>query len=478
MVCTPQRGAPLAAREQETAAAPAPAFFGWRGDSRRLTVAAMADPLPPPLHDYPAVRQFLFSLKHHGAKFGIDRMRLLSERLGHPERSYPVVHVAGTNGKGSVSAMLESILRGAGYRTGLYTSPHLVRQGERVQVDRRILAEDEVVRYTQELQPIAAELGARDPDDYPSFFEFMTAMAFLRFQREHVAIGIIETGLGGRLDATNVVEPEVAIITSIGHDHMEILGDTLEKIAAEKAGIIKPGRPVVLGRLPPEAEGVIREFAAARRAPVHTVVEAFGERLEDYPSTRLEGSYQRINAATAAVAARLLRPKFDLSDVAITRGLAAVDWPGRWQHFALEDREIIFDASHNPEGAACLEENLARLVHASGGRRPDIVLGVLGVPRAQAIVPVAARYARSLSFIVVPHQPRTCSHDELVACVPGDFTGEVRRTTVDALFPARRTCALGAAGDTIVVTGSIYLLGEVMDRLMHDVPVGQGTLHD
>jgi len=438
----------------------------------------MGDPSPPALHDYPSVRHYLYSLKHHGAKFGIDRMRLLSERLGHPERTYPVVHVAGTNGKGSVSAMLESILRGAGYRTGLYTSPHLVRQGERVQVDRRILAEDEVVRFTQELQPIAAALGARDPDDHPSFFEFMTAMAFLRFQRERVDVAVIETGLGGRLDATNVVEPELSVITSIGHDHMEFLGDTLELIAAEKAGIIKPGRPVVIGRLPREAEAVIRRIAHERGSAVHAVAEQFGESLDRYPVTRLEGSYQRINAATATLAARLLRARFAISDEAITRGLASVDWPGRWQHFALEDREIIFDASHNPEGAECLEENLARLVHATGGRRPHVVLGVLGVPRAQAIVPVAARYARSLNFIVVPHQPRACTHDELVACVPRDYTGEVRCTTVDALFPARRTCALGDPGETVVVTGSIYLLGEVMDRLLHDVPVGQGTLHD
>ena len=438
----------------------------------------MVDPTPPALHDYPSVRHYLYSLKHHGAKFGIDRMRLLADRLDHPERAYPVVHLAGTNGKGSVAAMLESILRCAGYRTGLYTSPHLVRQGERVQVDRQILSEDDVVLYTRELQPIAAELGARDPDDHPSFFEFMTAMAFLHFQRERVDIGIIETGLGGRLDATNVVEPEISIITSIGHDHMEILGDTLEKIAQEKAGIIKPGRSVVIGRVPAEAEAVIRAVAAERGAPVHTVSQVFGDNLADYPAPALEGSYQRVNAATAAVAARLLRDRFRISEEAIAHGLARVQWPGRWQHFALEDRELIFDASHNPEGAECLEENLARLLHASGGRRPDIVLGVLGRNRAEAIVPVAARYARSLSFVVVPHQPRACTHDELVACVPRDFTGEIRRTSVDALFPARRTCVLGGPGDIIVVTGSIYLLGEVMDRLLHDVPVGQGTLHD
>jgi dihydrofolate synthase / folylpolyglutamate synthase len=434
-------------------------------------------PVPPALNDYAAVRQYLYGLKYHGAKYGIDRMRLLSERLGFPERSFPIVHVAGTNGKGSVSAMVETILRRAGYRTGLYTSPHLVRQGERVQVDRRILSEDEIVAYTRELQPIAAELGARDPDDHPSFFEFMTAMAFLRFAREKVDVAVIEVGLGGRLDATNVIDPAVSVVTEIGHDHMEILGDTLEKIAFEKAGIIKPGRPVVMGRLYPEAEAVIRRVAGERSCEVDSVEEVFGSDLSGHPMTNLEGSYQRLNAATATLVVRRLRPRFEVTEDTVRAALLEVDWPGRWQHFRLPDREMIFDASHNPEGAECLEENLARLVHTTG-RRPDIVLGVLGAARAAAIVPTAARYARSLHFVVVPHQQRACSLDELTSFVPRDFTGVVRRATVDELFPGEHRCAVGAPGGTIVVTGSIYLLGEVMDRLLHAVPVGQGTLQD
>jgi dihydrofolate synthase / folylpolyglutamate synthase len=432
---------------------------------------------PPPLTDYAAVRHYLYSLKYHGAKFGIDRMRLLSEKLGHPERAFPVIHVAGTNGKGSVAAMVETILRHAGYRTGLYTSPHLVRQGERVQVDRHLLSEDEIVGYVRDLQPIAAELGARDPDDHPSFFEFMTAMAFLRFRRERVDAAVIEVGLGGRLDATNVVEPEVSVITSIGHDHMEILGDTLEKIAAEKAGIIKPGRPVVMGRLPPEAAAVVRAIAAERGCPLDAVEDVFGPDLSAYPTTNLEGSYQRLNAATATLVARRLRPRFALGEDVIRSALQQVEWPGRWQHVAIADREFIFDASHNPEGAQCLEENLARLVHTRGAR-PDIVLGVLGAARAAAIVPAAARYARSLSLVVVPHQPRACSLDELAACVPPDFTGRVVRTSVEELFPGARTCRVGTQGDTVVVTGSIYLLGEIMDRLLHDLPYGQWMLQD
>jgi dihydrofolate synthase/folylpolyglutamate synthase len=434
-------------------------------------------PASPALTDYASVRNYLYSLKHHGAKFGIDRMRLLSDQLGHPERAFPVVHIAGTNGKGSVAAMVETILRRAGYRTGLYTSPHLVRQGERVQVNRRILSEDEIVAFTRELQPVAARLGARDPDDHPSFFEFMTAMAFLTFARARVDVAIIEVGLGGRLDATNVVDPAVAAITEIGFDHTEILGDTLEQIATEKAGIIKAGRPVVMGRLSPSADEVVRRIAHERGCPLDAVADVFGTDLAGYPETNLEGSYQRLNAATATLIARRLRPRFAVSDETMRAALREVDWPGRWQHVAIAQRDLIFDAAHNPEGATCLEENLARLVHATG-RRPDLIVGVLGAARAAAIVPVAARYARSLHFVAVPHQPRSCSTAELAGFVPRDFTGPVQQTSVDALFPAMGTCTVGAPGDTIVVTGSIYLLGEAMDRLLHDVPLGQGTLQD
>ena len=255
----------------------------------------------PHLTDYAAVTEYLYALKAGGVKFGIDRMRRLVAELGHPERNYPVIHVAGTNGKGSVSAMIESILRTAGWCTGLYTSPHLVKLGERVQVDRQLLTEAEIVAYTAELQPVADAIGGVGAGRAPTFFEFMTAMAFLQFQRKQVELAMIEVGMGGRLDATNVVQPEVAVITSIGLDHCLELGDTLEKIAGEKAGIIKPGRPVVMGRLPPGAEQVVREVAAANHAPVHSVREVFGENLAAYPQTNLEGDYQRWNAATATL---------------------------------------------------------------------------------------------------------------------------------------------------------------------------------
>jgi dihydrofolate synthase/folylpolyglutamate synthase len=446
------------------------------------------------LSDYTAVKDYLYGLKAGGVKYGIDRMQRLSAALGHPERTYPVIHVAGTNGKGSVSAMLEAIFRAAGRRTGLYTSPHLVRLGERVQVDRQALTEAEIVSYTNELRPVAEQAAVNAADEHATFFEFMTAMAFLQFQRKQVDVGIVEVGLGGRLDATNVVRPEVAVITSIGLDHVAELGGTLAQIAREKGGIIKPGRPVVIGRMPAEAEQVIREIAASRGAPVHSVREVFGEELAVYPVTNLEGDCQRWNAATATLAVRLFneswravaprqarglepvetvcrptgpaasaRPAAVISDESISRGLLHVDWPGRWQRLSVGGRFLILDASHNPEGALELDKNLARLV-AETGRKPIVVAGALGEFRARALLEVVLRHAVAV-WIVTPHQNRATPFEDMLALVPAESRGRVQRGELSEIFPDPRSCTLGQPGDTVVITGSIYLLGEVLERL-------------
>lgn len=428
------------------------------------------------LPDYAAVTEYLYALKAGGGKFGIDRMRRLAAALGHPERSYPLIHVAGTNGKGSVAAMLDAILHEAGWRTGLYTSPHLVKLGERVQVDRQLLTEREIIAYTNELRPVAAAGAAVAPDEHPTFFEFMTAMAFLQFQRQQVDVAIIEVGLGGRLDATNVVEPEVAVITSIGLDHCAELGDTLEQIAREKAGIIKPGRPVVMGRLPPAAERVVRAVAAAGGAPLHSVREIFGEELAGYPQTNLAGDYQRWNAATATVVARLLAVPGRISDDQIARGLQHVNWPGRWQHTQLGGRPLILDASHNPEGVQVLEQNLRQLI-AVTGRKPVIVAGALGEFRARALLEVVLRHAAEI-HLVTPRQARACTFAELVALVPDEFRPLVHRGSLEDIFPDAHTCTVGGPRDTIVVTGSIYVLGEVLERIEPGRGAGEGKLQD
>jgi dihydrofolate synthase/folylpolyglutamate synthase len=426
---------------------------------------------------YAAVQDYLFSLKARGLKFGVDRMRLLAEALGHPERTVPCIHVAGTNGKGSVSAMLDSIFRAAGWRTGLYTSPHLVRLGERVQTDRTILTEEEIMDWVRELRPVADRLGAEGgDDDHPSFFEFMTAMAFLQFVRRGCDVSVIEVGLGGLLDATNIVDPMVSVITSIGLDHCEMLGDTFEAIASAKAGIIKPGRPVVIGRMPAAAERTIRAIAAERGAPLLSVAAEFGEDLERYPPTSLEGDYQRWNAATATLASGLLPAQWRLTATAVERGLMHVSWPGRWQRLSVGGQLVILDTSHNPEGATVLESNLRHLVSETG-RAPIVVAGALGAARAGPLLEVVCRHARELR-LAVPNQARACTHAELEALIPRSFAGPVIRSTVEDIFPAPDLCTASGSGEPVVVTGSIYLIGEVLARLEPQRGQGEGRLQD
>jgi len=427
------------------------------------------------LSSFDGVKDYLYALRNHGSKYGIERMRLLATALGNPHLQVPAIHVAGTNGKGSTCAMLESIYRHSGYRTGLFTSPHLVYLGERVQVNSTILSRDALCAHVRALAPLAEEIARRDPDDHPSFFELLTAIAFLQFAHEAVDIAIYETGLGGRLDSTNVLQPEVCIITSIGLDHCEILGDTIEKIAAEKAGIIKAGVPVVVGVMPAGAEAVIRARAASLGCEVHGVREFLASpHAAQLPPTALEGPHQRHNAAAAFLAVRCIAERFPVPDAAIRVGLAQVRWAGRWDRRVLADRSVIFEAAHNPEGANVLDERLGALV-AQLGYRPTIVAGMLGTQRAQALLAVIAKHAREI-LLVRPNQPRASRFDELVAALPPGFGGAVREARVHELFPRPGVCHAGNSGETVVVTGSIYLIGEVMEALFHNKPAGEEVL--
>jgi dihydrofolate synthase / folylpolyglutamate synthase len=298
-----------------------------------------------------------------------------------------------------------------------------------------------------------------------------------------------------------VVEPAVTVITSIGLDHCAELGGTIVQIAREKAGIIKPGRPVVMGRLPPEAERVVREVAAQRGAPLHSVREHYGDDLTHYPATNLAGDYQRWNAATAslvisvfaagcsAASGRAANPA-GLSSVAwakeggpvppaeghIQRGLQQVNWPGRWQSTQLGGRPLVLDASHNPEGVQVLEQNLRQLF-ARTGRQPVIIAGALGEFRARALLDVVLRHGREV-HLVTPRQARACAFGELLAMVPAAQRSRVRPGTVEEIFPDEHTCTVGGPDDTIIVTGSIYLLGEVLERIEPGRGAGEGKLQD
>ena len=430
------------------------------------------------LTDYASVRDFLYSLRHHGAKYGLERMERFAARLGDPQFKVPCFHVAGTNGKGSVSAMLECILRRAGQRVGLYTSPHLVYQGERIQIDRKITSEDDIAEMTRALVPLAREVAGGDMADFPSFFEFMTAMAFQRFAAERVDVAVYETGLGGRLDATNVVRPLVSIITSISLDHTQILGDSIAAIAAEKAGIIKEGVPVVIGRLPADAEDVVRQVAGSRASPVFSVRERFGEDVAEYPYTCLKGSFQRINAATACLAAELVSGRFGLSDEGIMNSLSHVDWPGRWEVLAVNGgrNRLILDATHNEEGARELRENIAG-IEAETGMKPVVVAGTLGHDRAPSLIGTVAEYAEKL-YLLSPSQPRALSFDAMKAYVPEWFEGEVLQAPIEEMF-AKDQCRMPIKpGQTVLVTGSIYLIGEVCEYVRLGAPVHQQSLQD
>ncbi|MEN8661470.1 MAG: folylpolyglutamate synthase/dihydrofolate synthase family protein [Lentimonas sp.] len=422
--------------------------------------------------DYIQTRDYLYSLKNQGSKYGIDRMRLFVKALEHPERTFPSIHVAGTNGKGSTCAMLEALYRSNGYSTGFFNSPHLVHQGERVQVNRQILSHADIVAYTEKLRTVAEALGKDDPDNHPSFFEFMVAMAFLRFAESKVDIALLETGLGGRLDATNVVDPELTIITSISLDHTELLGDTIEAIAREKAGIIKEGKPVLIGNLPPEAEAVIREIAQERNAPLHSVTDRFPNPAE-LPTTNLIGTFQRWNAAVAIYATELLADRFPIQS---TDALQQIEWAGRWQTIQLEDRTLILDATHNPEGAIALNENLSKLIDADG-RKPIIVAGTLGEDRGRSLMNAVAAHAREL-HLVEPSQPRATPSQFLESCLPEPRAFTVTHQQLADIIPAPNTCAIGNPGDTIVITGSLYLIGEALERLTSDAPQESGSLQD
>ncbi len=426
--------------------------------------------------DYPSAKEYLFRLRHRGASYGIERMRRFAAELGNPQNQFPSIHVAGTNGKGSVCAIIESIYRAAGYRTGLYTSPHLVRQGERVQVNREILPEPAIAEYTDLLNPVAGKIAGEDPDLHPSFFEFMTAMALLHFAREKVDLGIFEVGLGGRLDATNILHPELSVITSIGLDHTEILGNSIEAIATEKAGILKAGTPVVIGSLPEAAERVVRDLAAGKNCPVFAITERFGNDPLGYPEPNLPGDYQRVNAAIALLAGEVLSERFPITAAAILQGLRQVDWPGRWQRLEVSGRNLVLDCTHNAEGAKVLDHNLTRLGEETG-ESPIIVTGTLGQPRTASILPVVARHAREI-HLVKPRQPRACSFEEMEAHLSEFPVKKRHRSEVDDLFPFSGECQVGYPGDTVVVSGSIYLIGEICERLFHRAPVGQDSLQD
>jgi dihydrofolate synthase/folylpolyglutamate synthase len=396
--------------------------------------------------NYPDALTWLYGTQLHGIKLGLRNIRRLLKALRvhvNNEGEPWYVHVAGTNGKGSVCAMLDSILRAAGRRTGLFTSPHLVDFRERIRHNGKMIPEPEVAARIAQIRDIVSTW-----DQCPTFFEITTAIALGWFQDVGTEVAVLETGLGGRFDATNVVTPAVSVITPIYLDHQEWLGDSLPEIALEKAGIIKPGVPVICAWQREEVLGIIGHMALHRDAPFHIVVSPMGG-LE----IGLAGKYQRWNAALAVHTLQLTRLR--VPDEAIIKGLRDVQWPGRFQQI---NSRVVLDGAHNPAATRCLAQTWLEIF---GSEKATLILGALAdkdlTGMCKALLPISAR------VIMVPvHSARTSQAEDLRQLCQKLAPDVPCSTAPD--FAAALKMAEESPGRALV-TGSLFLIGEAMAHL-------------
>lgn len=423
------------------------------------------------------------SLLYNAANYDLRRMETLLDLLGHPEREAPSIHIAGTKGKGSTAAMIASVLVAAGYRTGLYTSPHLHTLRERVQVDGQPIPEAALASLAGQVQPMVETTHANSDYGRLTTFEILTSLAFLYFREQKAQFQVLEAGLGGRLDATNVVQPRLAMITPISYDHMDLLGQTLGQIASEKAGIIKPGCPLVLGPQPPQALEVLQgrcQQAGAQpvlvgqdvtwaQGPFDTAGQSIRVkgRLGEYClHLPLLGRHQAENAAAAVAALEVLREQgAAIDDEALGRGFASVRWPGRLE--VLGQRPwLLVDGAHNGESARRLREAVADYFP---GRR--IVL-VLGTSRDKDIVAMAQELAPLPQTVILTSSgnPRAAPLQELLH-IWEKLHQDVRLSpsVAEAVEHARR---LAQATDVILITGSLFVVAEARAHVLGLSPAG------
>jgi dihydrofolate synthase/folylpolyglutamate synthase len=417
----------------------------------------------------------MFALRRFGIKLGLGTIRRMLAALGEPQRKFRTIHIAGTNGKGSVASALATILMKSGYRVGLYTSPHLVRFNERIRIDGVEISDPEVLDLYRRVQRVAA--GGREP----TFFEFTTAMALLAFARRQVDWAVIETGMGGRLDATNVIRPEVAVITNISLEHREYLGDSIAKIAFEKAGIIKRRRPVVTGARQASARSVIAAAAAQRSAPLYRLGEHFRVRRRadgtfTYTglahtwsglATGLQGDYQLANAALVLAACELIMHRAEkITPESIRCGLKENRWPGRLE-MVVRNPLLIFDGAHNLDAAG----QLARYLAKNRRDRPlTLVVGILDdkpypamlkrlIPHASRVIITRARIDRALP-------------PEKIAAVIRPLIADIR-IIPDVAQALRYAVETAPANGITLVAGSLYVVGEAKAAVERGlVPIG------
>lgn len=415
--------------------------------------------------DYSLTRSFRYTPD----KFNLDRMYSLMKALGNPQLNYPVIHVAGTKGKGSVSAMCAAVLKNEGYDVGLYTSPHLQEYNERIQVNGIQITKNEFVDLVDEIKPYASKIKKI------TTFELTTALGFLYFARKQVDIAVLEVGLGGRLDATNIVIPLVSVITALSYDHIKVLGNTLAKIASEKAGIIKSGRPVVCAPQKEEAWAIIDRIAAERNAPLYKIGREFLYepvkhsieqqsfrvwRVKEEPvqlNIPLLGLHQVENAVTAYAALQIASQNgLFLSARAINSGFASVSWPGRFE-ILNENPVVVIDSAHNPDSAERLRQALddyfpgKNIIMLFGASEDKDISGMYKalLPRIHQVIATQSVHPRAMNA-------------DLLADMAGKFNC---RSTISIPVEKALENALAAAGpeDVILATGSLFVAAAVRE---------------
>ena len=393
--------------------------------------------------NYREALAWLYGLQRFGIKLGLENIQRLIAELHVDLGRARVIHVAGTNGKGSVCAMIDSILRARQYRTGLFTSPHLVTFRERIRVNGEMISEDAVANGLATIRDLV-----RDWDPHPTFFEVTAALGLKYFSEAKIDVAILETGLGGRLDATNAVQSDVSVITSIALDHQQWLGQSLREIATEKAGIIKPKIPVVSASQASDAEKVIRSRAAECEAPLELVNDSYQK-----TPVGLSGEYQKQNAALAILAIR--SAKVDIDDSSIESGLASIDWPARFERW---NNRFVIDGAHNPAAARVL----AQTWHESfGDQRASLILAILSDKDLRGICEALAPIA---SFVLLPkiRSERATPPDKLAKILSANTPSlpySATQSIADALDQAR------AKPNPILLTGSLHFAGEALAYL-------------
>ena len=426
---------------------------------------------------YTAAVNYLYGLQKHGIKLGLDNTIRLLSLLDNPQNYFQSIHVAGTNGKGSTSVIIASILQAAGFRTGLFTSPHLVSFTERIRVNNEEIREDEVIELTEEIRSTieGSELN-------PTFFEFVTAMGLLYLKRKNIDWAVVETGMGGRLDATNVLLPEASVITSINYDHSEFLGNTISAIAEEKAGIIKDGVPVITSAQEPSVMDAIkkkteeknaglfiygRDFSAAIKTE-DTSGSVFnyngGNNFEDLVIS-LPGRHQVLNAALALKTIEIVSKKSShhasrITHHAIRNGLGNIKWQGRLE-FISKEPPILIDGAHNPSAATILADSLKEIFFRVY-RRIILVVGIMSDKDIRGIMAPLLPLAAEI-ILTAPAYERAASPDVLSGhAISLGFSCRKAYGVADALTMARE---IYREGDLIVITGSFYTIGEAKEIL-------------